>query len=145
MLRQQPQDKPFFAYIQTAGNHRPFTIPKHNDDFQTIELPEEEVKAAGFRSLAQLNAVRLLDYNIGRFMEMAKEGGYLDNTIFVLFGDHNNRIPSLPHMHGHDRLKLESNHVPGTIYAPGQREPRLYDAADSRGDLVPAVAGTGGH
>ena len=141
ILRQQPKDKPFFAYIQTAGNHRPFTIPKQNDDFQSIDLPEDEVKAAGFRSLAQLNAVRLLDYNIGRFMEMAEEGGYLNNTIFVLFGDHNNRITSLPHMLGHDLLKLESNHVPGIIYAPGYLEPRVHDTATSLVDLMPTVAG----
>lgn len=141
ILRQQPKDKPFFAFIQTAGNHRPFTIPKDNDDFQYLDLPEEEVNAAGFRNVAQFNAVRLLDYNVGRFMEMAKEGGYLNNTIFVLFGDHNNRITSLPHMPGHDLLKLESNHVPGIIYAPGYLEPRQFDQAASLVDLMPTVAG----
>ncbi|MEL7550488.1 sulfatase-like hydrolase/transferase, partial [Pseudomonas protegens] len=92
LLRAIPRDQPFFAYLQTSGNHRPFTIPKDNDGFQTQDLPLEQVQAAGSRSLAQYNAVRLLDFNIGRLMEIAKAGGYYDNTIFVFFGDHNTRI-----------------------------------------------------
>ncbi|MEX5669481.1 sulfatase-like hydrolase/transferase, partial [Pseudomonas neuropathica] len=34
ILQALPKDKPFFAYVQTAGNHRPFTIPKTNDGFE---------------------------------------------------------------------------------------------------------------
>ena len=52
-------------------------------------------RANGFRNAAQYNAVRLLDYNVGRYMEMARESGYFDNTLFVFFGDHNNRITTL--------------------------------------------------
>ncbi len=140
ILREQPRDKPFFAYIQTAGNHRPFTIPKNNDDFKVLELPEEEVAKHGFRSPAQFNAVRLLDYNIGRFMEMAEASGYLNDTIFVLFGDHNNRITSLPHMPAHEVLQLESTHVPGLIYAPGYLEPRVIEEVVSLVDMAPTVA-----
>ncbi|OYW87601.1 MAG: sulfatase, partial [Pseudomonadales bacterium 32-61-5] len=93
-----PKDKPFFAYLQTSGNHRPFTIPKDNDGFQALDLPLEQVQEAGSRSVEQFNAVRLLDFNIGRLMELAKEQGFYDNTIFVLFGDHNTRISQIPHM-----------------------------------------------
>ncbi len=75
LLRAIPQDQPFFAYLQTSGNHRPFTIPKDNDGFQAQDLPLEQVQAAGSRSLEQYNAVRLLDFNIGRLMEIAKAGG----------------------------------------------------------------------
>lgn len=142
ILRTLPDDRPFFAYIQTAGNHRPFTIPRDNDDFQPLELPLAEVEAYGFRSLAQFNAVRLLDYNIGRFLQMARDGGYFDNTIFVVFGDHNNRITTLPHMPpAFERLNLESTHVPHIIYAPGLLPPRVIDDAVSLVDTLPTVLG----
>ncbi|MFH7346995.1 sulfatase-like hydrolase/transferase, partial [Pseudomonas syringae group genomosp. 7] len=75
--------------VQTAGNHRPFTIPQVNDGFQVSVKSLEQVQAGGSRSVEQYNAVRLLDFNMGRLMELAKAGGYYDNTIFVLFGDHN--------------------------------------------------------
>src|SRR3546814_3071195 len=40
------RSKPFFAYLQTSGNHRPFTIPKDNDGFQALDLPLEQVQEA---------------------------------------------------------------------------------------------------
>jgi phosphoglycerol transferase MdoB-like AlkP superfamily enzyme len=142
LLRQLPKDKPFFAYIQTAGNHRPFTIPKQNDGFEAIELPLDEVQRGGSRSLSQYNAVRLLDFNIGRLMEIAKEGGYYENTIFVMFGDHNTRITGVPHMPpAFEKLGLESNHVPMLIHAPGLLEPRVFDEAVGLADLLPTIAG----
>jgi len=120
ILRALPKDKPFFAYVQTSGNHRPFTIPKDNDGFEVSNLSLEQVQNAGSRSVEQYNAVRLLDFNIGRLMELAKAGGYYDNTIFVFFGDHNTRISRIPHMPpAFEQLGLESNHVPMLIHAPG--------------------------
>ncbi|MES3006769.1 MAG: LTA synthase family protein [Pseudomonadota bacterium] len=142
ILRALPADKPFFAYIQTAGNHRPFTIPEDNDGFEIADLSLEEVQEFGSRSVEQYNAVRLLDFNIGRFLEMAKAGGYYDNTIFVLYGDHNTRISQLPHMPpAFEQLGLESNHVPMMIFAPGLLAPREFDEAVGLADLLPTVAG----
>jgi hypothetical protein len=142
ILQALPEDKPFFAYIQTAGNHRPFTIPEDNDGFETLDLPLEQVQEFGSRSVEQYNAVRLLDFNIGRFMEMAKAGGYYENTIFVLFGDHNTRISQLPHMPpAFEQLGLESNHVPMLIHAPGLLEPRVFEEATGLADLLPTMAG----
>ncbi|PNV94714.1 LTA synthase family protein [Pseudomonas protegens] len=145
LLRAIPQDQPFFAYLQTSGNHRPFTIPKDNDGFQTQDLPLEQVQAAGSRSLEQYNAVRLLDFNIGRLMEIAKAGGYYDNTIFVFFGDHNTRISQIPHMApAFEQLGLESNNVPLLIHAPGMLQPRVFEEAVGLADLLPTVAGMAG-
>ncbi|MGQ9424790.1 LTA synthase family protein [Gilvimarinus sp. F26214L] len=145
ILRELPKDKPFFAYIQTAGNHRPFTIPEDRGDFEEHFPSEDEVEKWGFRSLAQYNAVRFLDYNIGEFMKMAKASGYHDNTIFVFFGDHNNRITQLPHMPPiYDQMWLESNHVPHIIYAPNLLQPRVVEEATSLVDMLPTVAGVMG-
>lgn len=142
ILAAQPEDEPFFAYIQTAGNHRPFTIPADRGDFEEHSPSLEEVEQWGFRSLAQYNAVRFLDYSIGEFMKMAERSGYLDNTIFVFFGDHNNRITQLPHMPPiYDQLGLESHHVPHIIYAPGLLEPRVIPEATGLADMLPTVLG----
>ncbi|MDN5517327.1 MAG: LTA synthase family protein [Pseudomonas sp.] len=137
-----PKDKPFFAYLQTSGNHRPFTIPKDNDGFEALDLPLEQVQQAGSRSVEQYNAVRLLDFNIGRLMELAKEQGFYDDTIFVFFGDHNTRISQIPHMApAFEQLGLESNNVPLLIHAPKWLAPREFDAAGGLADLLPTVAG----
>ncbi|GHU18736.1 sulfatase [Betaproteobacteria bacterium] len=142
LLRAQPRDKPFFIFIQTADNHAPFTIPSDNDGFELKELPADVLPNSGFRSNAQYNAVRLLDHNIGRFMAMAKAGGYYDNTIFVLYGDHNGRISHIPFMsRAYEELNLESLHVPGIIHAPKLIPPHVTEDATSLIDLLPTVAG----
>ena len=142
VLSKQPKDRPFFAYIQTAANHRPFTIPAENDGFQVDDLTDEAVKPHGFKSAAQYNAVRLLDFNIGRFLEMAKHSGYLNDTIFVVFGDHNNRITTTPHMEPfYELLDLDGLHVPFIIYAPGYLEHRVVEDAVSLVDVIPTMAG----
>ena len=144
LLRAVPKEQPFFAYLQTSGNHRPFTIPKQNDGFQITDVTLEQVQAAGSRSVEQYHAVRLLDYNIGRLMEIAKAGGWYDNSIFVFFGDHNTRISQIPHMApAFEQLGLESNNVPLLIHAPGL-EPRVIEEAVGLADLLPTVAGMAG-
>src|SRR5471032_598874 len=144
LLRAIPKDQPFFAYVQTSGNHRPFTIPKHNDGFQVRDVTLEQAQAAGSRSVEQYNAVRLLDFNIGRLMDIAKAGGWYDNSIFVFFGDHNTRISQIPHMApAFEQLGLESNNVPLLIHAPGL-QPRVIEEAVGLADLLPTVAGMAG-
>jgi len=141
-----PKDKPFFAYIQTADNHRPFTIPENNDGFKRDDdITSAEVKKWGFLNVDQYNAVRLLDFNIGRFMEMAKESGYFENTIFVMFGDHNDRSTPSPHMAPfHDTFGFNILHIPGVIYAPKYIAPRETTDASSMLDLLPTAAGLTG-
>jgi hypothetical protein len=142
ILRRIPPEQPFFAFVQTAGNHRPFTIPRDSDDFAAVERPLAEIQHYGFRSVEQFNAVRLLDYSVGRFMQMARDGGWFDNTLFVFFGDHNNRITSLPHFPpAYEQLNLESLHVPHMIYAPALLQPRVIAEVVSLVDVLPTIAG----
>jgi phosphoglycerol transferase MdoB-like AlkP superfamily enzyme len=142
ILRAQPRDRPFFAYIQTAGNHRPYTIPKDNDGFVVSALSAAEVDRGGFVSTAQFNGVRLLDHAIGRLMAIARAGGYFDDTVFVLFGDHNARVTRIPHMPpAFEKLGLEANHVPLILYAPGLLEPRVFDEAVGLSDVLPTMLG----
>ena len=141
-FKNRSPDQPFFAIIQTAGNHRPFTIPDDNEGFVREEIDEDQLTQWGFRSSDQYNAVRLLDYNIGLFLEMAKKSGYFDNTIFVLYGDHNNRITRTPHMAPfYEALDLDGLHVPHIIYAPFLLEPRVIEEAASLVDVLPTIAG----
>jgi phosphoglycerol transferase MdoB-like AlkP superfamily enzyme len=142
ILSRLPGDKPFFAYIQTAGNHRPFTVPEDNDGFEIQSVPDDVLRENGFRSAEQYNAVRLIDFNIGRMMDFARSSDYFDNTIFVLFGDHNNRITSTPYQAPfYEALDLDGLHVPHMIYAPKLLQHRDIDMATSLVDMFPTVAG----
>jgi phosphoglycerol transferase MdoB-like AlkP superfamily enzyme len=139
----QKQDKPFFAIIQTAGNHRPYTIPKDNNRFQVLSPDSATLEKMGFESADEFNAFRFLDHSIGLFMEMARKETYFENTIFVFFGDHGTtagRGDLTPRWE--PDLNLTGFHVPFLIYAPKLiSEGKVYSKLSGHPDILPTLAG----
>jgi phosphoglycerol transferase MdoB-like AlkP superfamily enzyme len=136
------QDKPFFALIHTAGNHRPYTIPKDKRDFVELAEDEQKLKENGFDSLKDYNGMRFLDYSLGLFFKLASKEDYFKKTIFCMFADHgtvaNEQI-------AWDKLSLTSHHVPFVIYAPGYfSEGRTIDTTGSLVDTLPTLLGLAG-
>ncbi len=78
------------AHIQTAGNHRPYTIPKDKHGFELAQLDGNALKDNGFDSLAAYNGLRFLDYALESFFAQARRASYFQNTVFVMYGDHGN-------------------------------------------------------
>ncbi len=136
------QDKPFFAIIQTAGNHRPYTIPEDNRGFELQTHSDEELKRYGFISNAEFNSFRYMDHSVGHFMRQARKEKYFDNTIFVFFGDHGISGFGGEHTPAFEsHFDLTSLHVPFVIYAPKLLEPRRLDKIASEVDVLPTLAG----
>ena len=146
LFSKRDSEKPFFAIVQTAANHRPYSIPEDNAGFIIKNQDEQVLQKAGFNSLDQYNAMRFLDHSIGRFMEMADTADYFKNTIFVLFGDHGNADPQAEHMPADDyALRLRSYNVPFIIYAPGLgMDHRRIETVCGLPDLMPTIAGLSG-
>lgn len=145
-LQSLPQDKPFVAFIQLAGNHRPFTIPDEDSGFEVEAVDDAVVQEHGFLAADQYNAVRLMDYNIGYyFNELVANSHYRDNTIFVMYGDHNDRSLPSSHMGYSEKLYLDKHHVPLIIHAPGLlKEPRVIGRPASLVDVLPTTLGLAG-
>src|SRR5262245_798077 len=59
-LREDKQ--PFFAFIQTSGNHRPYTIPKNHPGFELAEADAKLLAENGFDGLDAYNGLRYLDF-----------------------------------------------------------------------------------
>ena len=110
------QTKPFFAFIQTAGNHRPFTIPDDHPGFELARVDAAVLAENGFDGLDAYNGMRYLDFSLGSFFAKAREAPYFRNTVFVMYGDHGN--PSTLQTPW-EQLLLTGYHVPCVIYAPG--------------------------
>jgi len=145
-LQSLPQDKPFVAFIQLAGNHRPFTIPDEDSGFEVEAVADAVVQEHGFLAADQYNAVRLMDYNIGYyFNELVANSHHRDNTIFVMYGDHNDRSLASSHMGYSEKLYLDKHHVPLIIHAPGLlKEPGVIDRPASLVDVLPTALGLAG-
>ena len=134
---------PFFAIIQTADNHRPYTIPDDDkDSFKLVNIPEKEVLANGYTSLAELNAFRYTDYCYRHFIEAAKKEAYFKNTIFVFVGDHGTKgDASKYYPDAWNNGSLVNMHIPLLFYAPGLIKPEQINSYASQVDLMPTVLG----
>ena len=136
------QKNPFFAVIQTADNHRPYTIPEEDRNaFKAEDFPTDTLKKYGFESNAELNAFRYTDFSFKTFIEAAKKEPYFNNTIFVFVGDHGIRGDAgkmLPEAWEKDGLTTQ--HVPLLFYAPALLKPERSGRTCSQVDILPSVS-----
>ncbi|MEO6612934.1 MAG: LTA synthase family protein [Chitinophagaceae bacterium] len=136
------KNKPFFAFIQTSDNHRPYTIPETDTDFEKKFVTDEELNKYGFESLKEYNCFRYSDYCFRKFMEAAQKETYFQNTIFVFVGDHGvagNAEAMYPAAWTEQRLTDE--HVPLLFYAPDLLPARRRSEVVSQIDILPTIAG----
>jgi phosphoglycerol transferase MdoB-like AlkP superfamily enzyme len=137
------QTKPFFAIIQTADNHRPYTIPAEDkDEFKLLSFSADSLKRFGFESNEEMNAFRYTDFTFQKFIEAAKKEAYFNNTIFVFVGDHgiryNGTLDHFPKAWTEQGLACE--HVPLLFYAPALLKPQRINKVCSQIDIMPTIA-----
>jgi phosphoglycerol transferase MdoB-like AlkP superfamily enzyme len=136
------QEKPFFAIIQTADNHRPFNIPDEDKDFVPRIAGEEELKKYGFESQAEFTAFQYTDYTFKHFINAAKKAAYFNNTIFVFVGDHGvEGDASTIYPAAWTEQRLSEEHVPLLFYAPAMLSPQKRSETVSQIDVLPTIAG----
>lgn len=137
------QQQPFFAVIQTAGNHRPYTIPSEDlGEFKLVDVPKDSLVKHGFESNEELNAFRYTDFCFQKFMEASAKEKYFNNTLFVFIGDHGipgNAEDMFPE--AWTKQRLTSEHVPLLFYAPGLVAPQRVNRIASQIDVLPTIAG----
>lgn len=140
------QKKPFVAIVQTADNHRPYTIPDEDrNNFDLVSYPKDTLHKYGFSDNDELNAFRYTDFAFRAFMEAAKKEAYFKNTIFVFVGDHGikgNASAEFPEVW--NSANLTSHHVPLLFYAPGIITPQRNSTICSQVDVLPTAASLAG-
>lgn len=143
----QHEKKPFFAVIQTSGNHRPYTIPENNEGFELKHASQEKLEKYGFESEEEFNSYRFMDHSIGYFMQQVKDAGYFDNTVFAFFGDHGIAGNAGIHTYKADtQLGLGKNRVPFVIYSPALiPEGKVINTVASETDVMTSLASLTGH
>jgi len=136
------EHQPFLAVIQTADNHRPYTIPDEDmKEFKLMNYPDDTLHKYGFDNNKELNAFRYTDFSYQQFMEAAKKESYFSNTIFVFVGDHgivgnaDNLFPK-----SWSALGLTYHHVPLLFYSPSILQPKRAKGACSQVDILPSIA-----
>ncbi len=141
------QKTPFFAIVQTSGNHRPYSIP--DEDLKLGFAPpapsEADLKAQGFISLAEYRAFAYLDWCVGQFMQRAQKEAYFKNTLFAFIGDHGIIGPTGPHLpRAWQELAITQGHTPLLVYAPGRVPAHRVDSWAQQVDVLPTLASIAG-
>lgn len=113
--------KPFFQFMLTTSNHRPFTYPEGR-----IDIPSKTGRSG---------AVKYTDYAIGKFLEAAQKKPWFDHTIFVLIADHSTEG------RGTFDLTMSDFHIPAWIYAPKIIKPQKINQAVAQIDILPTLLG----
>jgi hypothetical protein len=139
-----PRGQRFFVtYLPIAGHH-PYATP-HRGPFPIAEEIDR------YR-----NALHYADAAVAQLLSGLKERGLLDDTLFVIFGDHGEAFGQHEGNFGHVLFLHEENvHVPYLIVAPGVvdeavrvgRVASLVDTAPTVLDLLglPIPSGWQGH
>ncbi len=140
------QTQPFFAIVQTSGNHRPYTIPAEDAKVFNPPIPDASTLAQhGFVSSEEYRAFAYLDWCIGQFMQRARGEKYFENTIFAFVGDHGIIGTTGRHYPPAWReLAITQGHTPLLVYAPGRVAPRRVDHWAQQVDVLPTLAGLAG-
>ena len=111
---------PFFQFVMTTSNHKPYTFPNHK-----IDLPQGDRNAA----------VKYTDYALGKFIAEAQKKPWFKNTVFVVVADH------CASSAGKWEINVDKHHIPAIIYNLPQQAPLKIDRLTSQIDLMPTLLG----
>jgi len=115
------QHKPFFSFVMTTSNHRPYTYPEGK-----INIPSHTGRSGG---------VKYTDYALNEFITKASGNPWFDNTVFVIIADHNGGSA------GKTALPLWRYKIPLIVYAPKLIKPKVVTKLASQVDVMPTILG----
>lgn len=113
---------PFFDFIMTTSNHRPYTYPEGK-----IDIPS---------GTGRHGAVKYTDFAIGEFLKQAKTKPWFENTVFVIMSDHSASSA------GRWSLDVENYHIPAIIFNTKNMTPQKVDKLCSQIDVFPTLFST---
>jgi phosphoglycerol transferase MdoB-like AlkP superfamily enzyme len=113
------QQAPFFATLMTVSNHAPYHIP----DYFTSGQTDDKQKV-----------IEYADWSLRKFIDMASQRPWFDNTLFIFLADHGAAInPKY-------ELPLSYNHIPFIIYAPKIiPQARIFQCFGGQIDMFPTI------
>lgn len=113
--------QPFFDFVMTTSNHKPYTYPEGK-----IDIPS---------GTGRNGAVKYTDYAIGEFLRKAKGKPWFDNTVFVIMADH------CASSAGRWELDVQNYRIPALIYNLPKQEAEKIDTLCSQIDMFPTLFG----
>lgn len=115
------KNKPFFNFIMTTSNHRPYTYPENK-----IDIPS---------GTSREGAVKYTDFAIKEFITKAKLKPWFKNTVFVIMSDH------CASSAGRSELDIANYHIPAMLYNLPNIGTKKINKLTSQIDIFPTLFG----
>lgn len=111
--------KPFYSFVMTTSNHRPFTYPMGK-----INIPS---------GTGRSGALRYTDYAIGQFIRQISTKPWFKNTVIIIVADH------CASSAGKNEIDISKYHIPCLVLnLPGSRKVEVSKVC-SQIDLYPTL------
>tara|TARA_R110002049_G_scaffold7795_6_gene44034 strand:+ start:1030 stop:3006 length:1977 start_codon:yes stop_codon:yes gene_type:complete len=111
--------QPFFDFVMTTSNHKPYTYPEGK-----VDIPSGTSRAG---------AIKYTDFAIGEFLKIAKTKPWFKNTILVIMSDH------CASSAGRGELDINNYHIPAMICNLQDIPPQRINKLCSQIDMFPTV------
>jgi phosphoglycerol transferase MdoB-like AlkP superfamily enzyme len=116
---QYKNKKPFFNFVMTTSNHRPFTYPSGK-----IDIPS---------GTSREGAVKYTDFALRELFKKASHKPWFKNTVFVVIADH------CASSAGKDEIDVANYHIPAFIVNLPEQYNQKIDKQCSQIDLWPTL------
>ncbi len=133
-------EEPYYAFYITVSSHHPYALPLK--DRHIALKPEDEATLFGL----YIQSVNYVDRVLGEWLDMLREEGLYDNSIFVLYGDHyaltntDAQISSqVSSMLGRSYTIYDVFNVPMLIHIPGSGVSETITTAGGHIDVLPTL------
>lgn len=113
--------KPFYSFIMTTSNHRPFTYPNGK-----IDIPS---------GTGRSGALRYTDYAIGQFLKEISGKPWFKNTVVIIVADH------CASSAGKNEIDISKYHIPCLVLNLPDSKKREVNKVCSQIDLYPTLFG----
>ena len=111
--------KPFFNFIMTTSNHKPYTYPSNK-----IDIPS---------GTGRNGAIKYTDYAIQEFLKSAKKRPWFTNTVFIIMADH------CASSAGRWEVDVANYHIPAMIVNLENKEQMHVKKMCSQIDVFPTL------
>jgi phosphoglycerol transferase MdoB-like AlkP superfamily enzyme len=111
--------KPFYDFVMTTSNHKPFTYPDGK-----IDIPSKTGREG---------AVKYTDYAIKQLFAKIKNKPWYNNTVVILVADH------CASSAGKNEIDISKYHIPAMIVNLKETPNRKIDKMSSQIDLYPTL------
>lgn len=112
-------NKPFFNFVMTTSNHRPYTYPSGK-----IDIPS---------GTSRQGAVKYTDFALKELFKKAKTKPWFKNTVFVIIADH------CASSAGKDEIDVANYHIPALIVNLTENQNQKIAQQCSQIDLWPTL------